>query len=95
MKSKDMEAAVKTQEFTLYFKLPGDNADPKAWVDALVEAGCEDATVGVGRTGFIALDFARAAKTRSEAISSAIVDVKRAIPGCEPVPEMNDGVNPA
>ena len=67
-------------EFTLHFKLPPERPDPKAWLDALFEAGCDDATVGVGRLGQIALDFARDATTARKAIASAIADVKRAIP---------------
>jgi len=71
---------MKTFEFTLHFKLPADRPDPKAWLDALFEAGCDDATVGVGRLGQIALDFSREANTPLKAVSSAIADVKRAIP---------------
>jgi hypothetical protein len=74
---------MKTFEFTLHFKLPADHQDPSHWLDALFEAGCDDATVGVGRTGFIALDFAREAASPFKALSSAIAAVKRAIPGCE------------
>ncbi len=71
---------MKTFEFTLHFKLPPDRPEPKDWLDALFEAGCDDATVGVGRLGQIALEFARGAATPLKAVSSAIADVKRAIP---------------
>lgn len=64
------------------FKLPPAQPDPRRWLDALFEAGCGDATIGVGRLGFIALDFARNAPTREEALLTAISDVKRVIPGC-------------
>ncbi|MCA3267820.1 MAG: DNA-binding protein [Azospirillum sp.] len=74
---------MKIYEFTLHFKLPANDADPTALLDPLFEAGCCDATVGIGRPGFIALAFARAAKTPSQALLSAIADVKRGIPGCE------------
>jgi hypothetical protein len=74
---------MKTFEFTLHFKLPADRPDPKSWLDALFEAGCDDATVGVGRLGHIALDFSREALNSAKAIMSAIADVKRAIPGSD------------
>ncbi len=44
-------------------------------------AGCDDALVGVGQPGRIALDFTREARSASEAVLSAIKDVQRAIPG--------------
>lgn len=71
-----------THTFTLRFNLPPAQPDPRHWLDALFEAACDDATVGVGRLGVIALDFVRDAPTREEAVSTAITDVKRAIPGC-------------
>ena len=70
-------------EFTLKFRLPDASADPGQFVDALAEAGCDDALVGIGQQGRIALDFAREAATAFEAIVSAVQDVKLAIPGAE------------
>lgn len=68
--------------FTLRFNLPPAQPDPRQWLDALFEAGCDDATIGVGRPSVVAMDFVRDAPTREEALSTAIADVKRAIPGC-------------
>lgn len=68
-------------EFTLKFKLPTSNGDPAQYVDALSESGCDDALVGIGQRGRIALDFTRSAKSAYMAISSAVRDVRRAIPG--------------
>lgn len=70
-------------EFTLKFRLPDASADPERFVDALAEAGCDDALVGVGQPGRIALDFARAADSALEAISSAVRAVRQAIPGAD------------
>lgn len=67
--------------FTLRFKLPPAQPDPRHWLDALFEAGCDDATIGVGRAGVISLEFERDAPTREDALSTAIADVKRTIPG--------------
>ena len=60
--------------FTLI--VDGRDLQNDAFIDALFEAGCDDATVG--RTGGIQyLDFDREAATRAEAIRSAITDVER------------------
>lgn len=68
-------------EFTLKFRLPTPHADPEACLAALAEAGCDDALVGIGQPGRIALDFTRAASTAQRAVLSAVDDVQRAIPG--------------
>ena len=67
--------------FTLTFALPDRTAGPEQFLDALYEAGCDDAVVGVGQAGMIGLDFTRAARSAEDAIRSAIVDVGTAIPG--------------
>ncbi len=61
-----------------HFTLIVDGADLQddAVIDALFEAGCDDATVG--RTdGIQYLDFDREAATRAEAIRSAVTGVER------------------
>lgn len=68
-------------EFTLKFALSDPNADPEAVLGAIQEAGCEDALVGIGKRGRVALDFSREADTAEQAVASAIADVRRAIPG--------------
>ena len=70
-------------DFTLKFRLPDTAADPGDYLDALAEAGCEDALVGIGQAGRLALDFTREARTAVEAVASAVRDVKRAVPGAE------------
>jgi hypothetical protein len=67
--------------FTLKFRLADAQADPGLCIDALFQAGCDDATIGIGQRGRIALDFAREADTALAAITSALEAVKRAIPG--------------
>ena len=80
-------------EFTLRFRLPEAKPDPETWVDRLYGAGCDDATIGTGRRGFIGLVFARSATSAAKAISSAVRDVQRAIPGAEIVSAEPDLVN--
>jgi hypothetical protein len=66
-------------EFELIFKLtPGE--DPAQRLDALFEAGCDDALPGIGQKGYIALTFNREAKDAKSAILSAMENVKDAIP---------------
>lgn len=71
---------VNTYEFTLRFTLHDPSRDPESFVDRLAAAGCDDATVGIGQRGRIALAFAREARSASQAILTALRDVKRAIP---------------
>jgi predicted DNA-binding transcriptional regulator AlpA len=67
-------------DFVLNFNLPHREDDPDKYLDALYEAGCGDATVGVGQFGMIGLDFTRAAHSAEEALRSAIRNVLAAIP---------------
>jgi predicted DNA-binding transcriptional regulator AlpA len=76
--------------FTLIFTLPEKDQDPAQWVEALGAKGCDDALVGVGVTGRIALNFIREAQEAKQAVVSAIKDVKRIIPGAELVEVMPD-----
>jgi pimeloyl-ACP methyl ester carboxylesterase len=80
-------------EFTLVFALPDADADPASCLDALFEAGCDDAAAGTDRPGMIALDFARAAVSAASAVASAIRDVRRAIRGAELIEIAPDLVN--
>ena len=70
-------------EFTLKFRLPVDGRDMDAFVERLGECGCDDALVGIGQPGRMALQFSREAPSASEAILSAIADVRQAIPGAD------------
>ncbi|WP_202303855.1 helix-turn-helix transcriptional regulator [Dryocola clanedunensis] len=69
--------------FTLIFTLPTDNQDPACWVEALGANGCDDALIGIGVTGRIALDFIREAPTAAAAVVSAIEDAKRTLRGAK------------
>jgi len=71
---------MKEYDFTLKFNLQNSQADPNNYVEALYAGGCDDALIGVGKNGYISLNFIREASSAYEAISSAIADVKRVIP---------------
>jgi hypothetical protein len=70
---------VKEYNFTLKFNFPDDRSKPEMYVDRLYESGCDDALIGIGKQGSIALDFTRSANSAFDAVSSAIIDVKTVI----------------
>jgi len=77
--------------FILKFDLPDREVDPDKFVDVLYEAGCDDATLGIGQNGRFVLSFIRESASDFIAVSSAIADVKKAIPGAkliEAIPEL-------
>lgn len=80
-------------EFELRFQLPSDDKRAVDYTDALYEAGCDDALVGVGRNGVIALEFVRQANSALEAIESAVANVRAAIPGARLIEAGPDLVN--
>lgn len=67
-------------EFTLKFSLPDADDDPDQHIEALAAAGCDDALIGIGQRGRVALDFTRTATSAFAAITSALRDVRKAIP---------------
>lgn len=67
-------------EFSLKLKLASESSNVDEMVERLGEAGCDDALVGVGLPGRIALSFTRRRDSAEMAIFSALKDVKRAIP---------------
>lgn len=67
-------------EFTLRFELPSDEELSDDLVERLGEVGCDDALIGIGLRGRLALDFSRSAASPREAILGAIADVRKAIP---------------
>ena len=66
--------------FTLKYQLPDHDCDPDALVERLGAAGCEDALVGTGQSGRLALEFSREADSAEEAFRSALADVRIAVP---------------
>lgn len=66
--------------FTLKYQLPDSDNDQDDVVERLGASGCDDALVGIGIPGRIALMFAREADTAHGAIVSALADVRRAAP---------------
>lgn len=66
--------------FTLNYQLAPGESDVDSLVERLAEEGCNDALVGVGQPGRLALEFVREAPSADDAVESAIEDVRRAVP---------------
>jgi hypothetical protein len=66
--------------FTLTFALGARDADVDALVERLGAGGRDDAVVGVGRRGRLALEFTREAEDAARALGSAVSDVRSAVP---------------
>lgn len=71
---------MKEFEFTLKFSLADDSTEPDVYIERLAAAGCDDAMIGIGQNGRIALQFNRQAENALEAVFSAIENIKAAIP---------------
>ena len=65
-------------QFQLVFLLH-PNEDAEQYLDALFEAGCDDALMSIGKAGYLAADFTRESITAYEAIKTAIKAVTDAI----------------
>ena len=57
--------------FTLKYQLADDDRDPDGLVERLGEAGCDDALVGIGQPGRLALEFTRDADNADAAMCGA------------------------
>ncbi len=70
---------MKEFDFTLVFQLAQSHNNPEDYLDLLYEAGCDDALLGLGKEGYISLNFIRESNSAFTAIKSAIDDVKSVI----------------
>jgi predicted DNA-binding transcriptional regulator AlpA len=71
---------MKEYEFTLKFRLPNTTEIPDIYVEKLGTKGCDDALIGIGQNGRIALNFIRVSASAFDAVTSAIIQVREAIP---------------
>ncbi len=79
-------------EFTLKFSLQDTSSHSETYIEKLWAEGCDDALVGIGQSGRIALNFTRESSSAQDAILSALEDVKRAIPKAKRVEATPDFV---
>ncbi len=66
-------------DFTLKFSVPPDLAQDQI-ESSLFQAGCDDAIIGLGQKGRLALNFTREAASAEQAMLSALQDVQRVLP---------------
>ncbi|MFZ4875137.1 helix-turn-helix transcriptional regulator [Janthinobacterium sp. Mn2066] len=66
--------------FTLKYRLPDGEHDLDALAARLGHGGCDDALIGIGQAGRLALEFTREAGTAHQALQSALADVKAIVP---------------
>jgi predicted DNA-binding transcriptional regulator AlpA len=78
--------------FTLKYRLSEQDCNHDEIVERLGDAGCDDALIGVGQPGRIALQFTREANSAQAALVSALGDVKGAVPGAKLVEAAPDFV---
>lgn len=67
-------------EFTLRFTIADAGMDTDALIEKLYEAGCDDALIGSGQPGRLALQFTRQASCAELAMQSAIQNVLSVAP---------------
>ncbi|TGN40373.1 helix-turn-helix transcriptional regulator [Marinobacter confluentis] len=66
-------------DFTLTFAVP-ELIDSETLEARLFEAGCDDAIIGLGQKGRLALNLSREAESAEAALMTALRDVKMAVP---------------
>lgn len=71
---------MKEYDFALIFRLNQSNVNPEDYPDLLYEAGCDDALLGIGKPGYLALDFIRESSSAYEALETALADVSSVLP---------------
>lgn len=69
--------------FTFKYRLPASETDMDVLVERLGEAGCDDAVVGIGLPGRLAIEFTREGVSAEAAMQAALDDVRRAVPGAD------------
>ena len=74
---------MKEYDFVLMFRLNQSDPNPEHYLDLLYEAGCDDALLGIGKPGYLALDFSRESNSAFDAIESAIANVKSVLAEAE------------
>lgn len=78
--------------FTLKYRLPDEGADLDALAERLGSGGCDDALLGLGQPGRLALEFTRNAASARQAVLGAMADVRAAIPDAQLVEASPDFV---
>ncbi len=83
---------MKEYEFTLKFTLDNISSNAEDYISSLEKEGCDDATIGIGKNGCIALLFNREANDAKQAVISAINNVVKAIPNAKLIDARLDSI---
>jgi hypothetical protein len=83
---------MKEYDFTLKLILLDPTANPENFVEQLGAAGCDDAIIGIGQQGRIALHFYREAENGIAAVYSAIEEVKSVVDNIKSIDIQSDSV---
>lgn len=78
--------------FDLIFETPEGAMEEAALLDALFEAGCGDAVVGLGRPGLIGLSFSREGADAETVIRRAVAESVEALPKGASLREIQLGI---
>ena len=78
--------------FTLNYQFSDGQCDLDDLMERLGAADCEDALVGMGQSGRVALEFTREAPSAQAAFVSALADVRRAVPDARLIEAVPDFV---
>lgn len=70
-------------DFTLVYALNPELDSQDEVLRRLAGSDCADATVGWGRPGHVALAFSREARDRDVAVTLAVAQMARVLPGAE------------
>ena len=71
------------QEYTLIFSLQDPQEDPGVYVSDLHAHGCDDALLGIGKKGRIALNFIRDTSDVQEDMNDLVELIEHVIPGAQ------------
>jgi hypothetical protein len=83
MRKIEKRIKMKEYNFALMFKLNQSELNPEIYLDSLYEAGCDDALPGIGKPGYLALDFLRESNSAYDALKNAISSVKSVLAEAE------------
>ncbi|MBT8085192.1 MAG: DNA-binding protein [Woeseia sp.] len=72
---------MRSYDFALSFALPANETQPDDIAERCYSQGCDDALIGIGQHGRVGFEFTREASSALQAITSALADVQRIVPG--------------
>ncbi|WP_164262369.1 hypothetical protein [Stenotrophomonas maltophilia] len=81
--TSDLERLMMEFSFTLMYRVPDTGEDPSAFERCLAESGCDDALLGSGLPGILALRFQREGKVANDVVRDTCMQVQNSLPAAE------------